>query len=452
MPRNHRLSKRIATSISLLTALAIVGCSSYTPNSTVVAKDKLAEYNPKHFAKKEQPSSSVKSLRNEDELIMKAIWYEQQGDFKHSNELYNKLYNETHNKEYLEKESMTALYGGSKSKNISELKAYAKQEPKNIKIQRLLLSSLVNEKKYEEAKAVAKELILKSDEAIDYELAANPYIYTANYKEATRLLSEAYTKTSNEDILIKISTLLANYMKDVPAAIARLEEHRAAHGCGKKVCLQLLDIYAQQNDIDKVISVYESLYHETKQTIYAEKIIDAYVYKKEYSKAVEFLKSEYDNKALLYSLYVEQKEYKKASELSKKLLLETKDPKWYAEDAMALFEGATNKDDKEMLAEVVGLFEKALNAGVKNSLYLNYYGYTLINNDINVSKGITIIKKALTMEPENTYYLDSLAWGYYKLDECDKAYSSMKKVIDVEGLNEQELVEHWDAINKKCKK
>ena len=256
MPRNHRLSNIRAITISLFVALSIVGCSNYTPNGTVVAKDKLAEYNPKHFSNKEVPSYSHKKLKNEDELIMRAIWHEQQGNFKRSNELYNKLYKETNNEEYLLKESMTALYIGGKSKNIAELKEYAIQKPNNIKIQRVLLSSLLNEKRYEEAKDVAKELILKSSEAIDYELAANPYIYTADYKEAIRLLSEAYVITSNEDILIKISTLLANYMKDIPAAIIRLEGHRVSNGCGEKVCLQLLDIYAQENNLEKLISVY----------------------------------------------------------------------------------------------------------------------------------------------------------------------------------------------------
>jgi len=452
VPRNNRLSNSRTITISLFVALSIAGCSNYTPNSTIVAKDKLAEYNPKHFSNKENSSSLQNHIKNEDELIMKAIWYEQMGDFKRSNAIYNRLYNETKNDEYLLKESTTALYTGKKLKNISQLKEYANQKPNNINLQRVLLSSLLNEKKYEEAKSIAKELILKSQQAIDYELAANPYIYTADYKEATRLLTEAYTKTYNEDILIKISTLLANYMKDVPSAIIRLEEYRDKRGCGKKVCLQLLDIYSQQNNVEKVISVYQSLYNETKEDAYAEKLIDAYLYKKEYAKAIDFLKNQYDNKELLYALYIEKKDYKKAVELSKVLLVETKEPKWYAESAMALFESATDKNDKAMLTEVVSSFEKALSNGVENSVYLNYYGYTLIDKEIDVPKGITIIKKALKMEPENTYYLDSLAWGYYRLNECDEAYNIMKKVIDIEGLKEKELIEHWDAISKKCKR
>jgi predicted Zn-dependent protease len=415
----------------------------------VIPKDELATYNPKDFANKKR--SSEKHFKNEDELIMKAIWYEQQGDLKRSNAYYNKLYALTSNKEYLFKELTTALYAGSKSKNISKLKAYAAEKPDNLKVQRLLLSSYLNEKSYDEAKKTAKILMSKSTEAVDYELSANPYIYTGEYQEAVSLLTSAYKKTSNEDVLLKITTIEANYMKNIEGAIARLEEHRASKGCGEKVCLQLLDIYAQQRDIDKLAIIYKALYKETKDEVYAEKLIDSYLFEKSYEEAIEFLKSTYHNNELLYALYIEKRDYKKAVELSTILLSETKDPKWYAESAMALYEGTANKDDKEVLLEVVRRFDEALKQGVKNSVYLNYYGYTLIDKNIDVPRGIKIIKKALLMEPENSYYLDSLAWGYYKSNQCDDAYKIMKKVVEIEGLEEQEIVEHWRAINQKCK-
>jgi hypothetical protein len=61
-----------------------------------------------------------------------------------------------------------------------------------------------------------------------------------------------------------------------------------------------------------------------------------------------------------------------------------------------------------------------------------------------------IIEDALVQQPNNTYYLDSLAWGYYKKHECKKAYELMKRVVEEEGLEEEEIIEHWNAI-RKCK-
>jgi Tfp pilus assembly protein PilF len=104
----------------------------------------------------------------------------------------------------------------------------------------------------------------------------------------------------------------------------------------------------------------------------------------------------------------------------------------------------------EMIAEVVSHFEKAIAGGVDDSIYLNYYGYTLIDKDIDLQKGMNIIQNALIQQPNNTYYLDSLAWGHYKKRECSKALKLMKRVVSEEGLDEVEIIEHWKAI-KKCK-
>jgi predicted Zn-dependent protease len=429
-----------------------MGCNRYVPSSTIVAEKDLATYNPANFSDKVKRASAVSpSIKNEDRLIVKAIWYEQQGDYLNSMAYYAKLYELTHKDEYLLKELETALYTKNTSKNLVKLEKYAQTHTQNLKVNRLLLSSYLKEKKFEKAKEVAKVLLSLSDSAEDYLLASNPYLFTGDFNEAVRLLSYVYDKTSNEEVLFKITTITGNYLGDIEGTIERLEKHRASEGCSEKICLRLLDIYTQQRKIDKFIPLYEELYDVTHKNIYGEKLVETYLYKKNYKKSIDFLQSDYKNDELLYALYIEMKEYDKANTLSKRLLVETKDPKWYAESAMALYEGSSNKQDKKMLNEVVAQFEQALNNGVKNSVYLNYYGYTLIDNDLDVKKGLNIIKKALSTEPENTYYLDSLAWGHYKLGECKKAYNIMKKVVDIEGLEEKELIEHWSAIQRKCK-
>jgi len=451
VPRNYRRSYKITIAISILATLAMVGCNRYVPSSTVITKENLATYNPANFSNKANKTTKRSSLRNEDALIVKAIWYEQQGDYKNSMAYYAKLYELTQQDEYLLKELSTSLYTKDISKNLSKLEMYAEKHSKSLDVNRLLLSTYLKEKKFEKAKVTAQRLISISSSPADYELASNAYVYSGDFAESVRLLTYAYDKTLNEDVLLKITTITGNYMGDIEGTIQRLEKHKSSQGCSEKICLSLLDIYTQQRRIDKFIPLYEGLYDVTHKHIYGEKLVETYLYKKDYKKSIAFLQSDYKNNELLYALYIEMKEYDKANALSKVLLKETKDSKWYAESAMALYEGASNKKDKKMLEEVVSQFEKALKNGVENSVYLNYYGYTLIDNELDVKKGFKIIEKALSKEPENTYYLDSLAWGYYKMGQCKEAYSIMKKVVDIEGLEEKELIEHWSAIESKCK-
>jgi tetratricopeptide (TPR) repeat protein len=102
--------------------------------------------------------------------------------------------------------------------------------------------------------------------------------------------------------------------------------------------------------------------------------------------------------------------------------------------------------DKKSLESVIKEFESAIDKS-DNPLFLNYYGYILIDHDIDVKKGIKYVKEALKKEPDSPYYLDSLAWGLYKINECKEAKEIMQRVLDM--MKEKEVIEHMNEI-KKC--
>jgi len=450
---NHRIiNNRTLIILSILVFFCAIGCShSYSVPSNskvIIPKENLTTYNPKNFNK--ENNGSNKQLKNEDQLIIQAIFLEDEGAYKQSNEFYALLYEATGKEEYLLKELTTAYQAGILSKNLDDLKQYVDKNPEHHQAHRLLLSFYLKSKKFTEAKEVGKALTKTSKEAVDFELAANPYIFTGEYKASLKYLEEAYKKTANEDILLKIVTIQINYLQETNAAIKALEQHRKKEGCSEKICLQLIGIYSQQNQPSKLAPLYKNLYNSTKKEIYFEKIIESYLLNKNLDAAVRYVEKSKSNHDLLYALYIEQKSYIKAHNLAKRLQKETKDPKWYAESAISYYESLSNNNDKKALAKVVKDFEKAIELGEKNPVYLNYYGYTLIDKDLDIKKGLEIIKRALEEEPENTYFLDSLAWGYYKLRNCEKAYPIMKKVVAIEGLKESEIIQHWNAINTKC--
>lgn len=450
------MNNKITVTLSIFMTFYLIGCSSYSVPSeskVLVKKEDLSSYNPRNFSKdKNQKIVNQKKLKNEDQLIIKAIFLEEEHAYKQSNEFYELLYKETKKEEYLLKELSTAYLSGIISPNLNDLKAYVKKRPNNLQAQRMLLSFYLKDKKFNKAKEVGKNLTQLSKEAVDFELSANAYIFTGDYENALTYLQKAYEKTYNEDILLKIVAIDINYLKKIDNAIEILEEHRVKQGCSEKICLQLVGIYSEQHQTSKLIPIYKDLYNTTKKEIYTEKIIESYLIDKNTNAAIEYLEDEKSNFPMLYSLYMEQKSYLKANTLAKQLSKKTNDSKWYAEAAISDYESLTNKDDKERLKEVINNFKKAIALGEKNPVYLNYYGYTLIDKDIDVTKGLDIIKKSLAEEPGNTYFLDSLAWGYYKLDNCEKAYPAMKNVVEVEGLKEEEIIEHWNAIDSKCKK
>ena len=48
---------------------------------------------------------------------------------------------------------------------------------------------------------------------------------------------------------------------------------------------------------------------------------------------------------------------------------------------------------------------------------------------MDIKKGIKLVKEALLKEPNSPFYLDSLAWGYYKIGKCKEAKKIMNKFV-----------------------
>ena len=65
--------------------------------------------------------------------------------------------------------------------------------------------------------------------------------------------------------------------------------------------------------------------------------------------------------------------------------------------------------------EATEWYEKALALDGTNSTALNGLGYVLADEGRDLTRALTMLKKANDMEPDNPAYLDSLGWVYYKL-------------------------------------
>lgn len=60
---------------------------------------------------------------------------------------------------------------------------------------------------------------------------------------------------------------------------------------------------------------------------------------------------------------------------------------------------------------------------------LNYLGYSWIDRNENLERGLELIRKAVELSPNDGYILDSLAWAYYRLGRYEEAVSPMEKAV-----------------------
>lgn len=391
------------------------------------------------------------NLMSEDELIMRAILSEDKEDYINTQLYFSSLYKKTNKKEYLYKEVMGGIFANTNTnKYIKKIEFLKNIDNDDLIVKRLLISLYLKDEKIDKAKEITNELINSSDNSLDLEFASNTYIIIQDYNSAIKLLNRAYNKNFEEEILLKLVAILVVYQQKDIEAIMKLETHKRMVESSSDILKYLVDLYIQTSDSKNLVKTYKELYLMERDDVYFNNIIDIYLKYKNYKSAIEFLELDGEHLEILYELYKIDKNFNKAFLLAKKIYKATNNAIWLAELGVLNFEKYTSidKEDTLILKESIKYFEKALKLGVDDSIYLNYYGYTLIDKSIDIDKGINIVKRAVKQQPNNSYFLDSLAWGYYKKQDCQKAYNIMKKIVD-KDIYEDEINIHWNKI-KDC--
>ena len=72
-------------------------------------------------------------------------------------------------------------------------------------------------------------------------------------------------------------------------------------------------------------------------------------------------------------------------------------------------------------------FRKVLASDAQNATALNYLGYMLADRGMKLDEALTLIKKAVELDPANGAYLDSLGWAYFKMGKYDMAEENLTK-------------------------
>jgi tetratricopeptide (TPR) repeat protein len=72
-------------------------------------------------------------------------------------------------------------------------------------------------------------------------------------------------------------------------------------------------------------------------------------------------------------------------------------------------------------------FKKILVNNPQSAATLNYLGYMNADRGVQLEESLNYIKQAVSLEPTNGAYLDSLGWAYFKLGKYDLAEESLNK-------------------------
>ncbi|MCK4796175.1 MAG: tetratricopeptide repeat protein [Spirochaetes bacterium] len=176
-----------------------------------------------------------------------------------------------------------------------------------------------------------------------------------------------------------------------------------------------------------------------------------YARKNNYSKAVIHLKTVVDMGAnFLYTqqcrmilgfIYFKNQEYKRAEyEFLEVLKSKVNIVQVYA--ALAAIEYYLGEKKEALKYAKKACDIDALNLNVKNT-----YGFFLCDYEIDVPKGIEMLREVIRVKPNNPSYLDSLGWAYYKKGDKKAAIASLKKALEISD-NNPEIKIHFDIVNR----
>src|SRR5262249_52023509 len=157
------------------------------------------------------------------------------------------------------------------------------------------------------------------------------------------------------------------------------------------------------------------------------------------------LKSKPDSPELMSyvaSLYREKKEYSRAVTMLERVVDRFPDNNRYRFTHGAAYDEVNDKD--RAIAEM----QHAIELNPKNAPALNYLGYTYADMGVKLDEAENLIRRALEIEPDDGFYIDSLGWVYFQRGDYTRAVEYLERAAELVG-QDPTIVEHLgDAYHK----
>lgn len=109
-------------------------------------------------------------------------------------------------------------------------------------------------------------------------------------------------------------------------------------------------------------------------------------------------------------------------------------------------------DSLKMWEKCDSTYEHALKIDSVNATVNNNYAYSLSERGERLEEALEMVKLAVEKEPENSSFLDTIGWVYYKLGNYEEAKTYLEKAIEIGGERPVMLDHLGDVLFKMGKK
>lgn len=386
------------------------------------------------------------------------------GDFAGAFDEFIVLFEDTKEPYYAKLAAQAAMGRGDAvaAQRLAELYIKLSGNDEDLIINKILADVYAQNGELERASAALERLYKQEPSNEIAEVLGNVYMLRTLPHKAQPLFQAIYDSTHHTEILKKL--LLAFIaQKQEQKALGLLSQHLLSFGCEERFCEEAIGIYADLRGLEFAKEVFEKIYTKNPTIPNAMNLMRVLIALKQFQEAQGIAQAFPFDQGLLLDLYVMQGDYHKAQKEAKHIYAQSQNPKFLALEA--IYEFSAQEQPTRKLAESVA---KKLNDAItlrqaqareedqqqtpQDAFFYNFYGYLLIDYELNIKRGVEYVKKALAIEPYAIAYIDSLAWGYYKLGDCENALKAFAQIPKDQVEREEELRAHRYQIEGVCGK
>jgi tetratricopeptide (TPR) repeat protein len=104
--------------------------------------------------------------------------------------------------------------------------------------------------------------------------------------------------------------------------------------------------------------------------------------------------------------------------------------------------------DEALFERAVKVFEELIDVSPQDAYALNYLGYMFAERGVRLEEAIALLNLAISVDPQNSAFFDSLGWAYYQLGQFSEAEQYLGKaiaqMIESDDGDEEELAVIFD--------
>ncbi len=92
-------------------------------------------------------------------------------------------------------------------------------------------------------------------------------------------------------------------------------------------------------------------------------------------------------------------------------------------------------------------FQKVISLDTTNAVALNYVGYSYAERNDSLEYALELINRALTLEEDNGYYIDSRGWVLYQMGKYEEALTDLRRAAEI--VQDAVILEHLGDVYMK---